>query len=82
VVRECARSRAVLNERLRHPPTAVAYPWGEVDGAIAHLAGACGYGLGLTCEPGLARLTDDPLLFPRIEVTGSLSLAGSVAALR
>ena len=81
VVRECARSRSVLHERLSHRPTAIAYPGGDVDRAIAHLAGACGYGLGLTSEPGRARLAGDPLLLPRIEVTGSLSHAGFVAAL-
>jgi peptidoglycan/xylan/chitin deacetylase (PgdA/CDA1 family) len=74
IVRECARSRAILAERLGAPPTAIAYPYGDADPAIAHLAGACGYTFGVTTEPRHARLIDPLLLMPRIEVAGGDTL--------
>lgn len=55
--------------------SALAYPYGDFDAAIAHLAGACGYTLGLTCEPRHAELTDNPLMLPRFEVHGRFTLA-------
>ena len=85
VTLECARSRALLEEGLAAPVSAIAYPYGDVDPAIARLAGACGYTFGLTTGPGLAGLTDALMLIPRIEVSGTdtlddfaAKLAGSV----
>lgn len=70
VVRELLRSRTALEEQLGEPPSAIVYPYGDFDDAIAHLAGACGYSLGFTCNPRLAELTDHPLKIPRFEVRG------------
>jgi peptidoglycan/xylan/chitin deacetylase (PgdA/CDA1 family) len=73
LVRELVRSRAVLEEQLGEPVSAIAYPYGDLDGAVAHLAGACGYSFGLTCDPRHAQLTERPLLLPRLEVRGDLT---------
>jgi peptidoglycan/xylan/chitin deacetylase (PgdA/CDA1 family) len=70
VVREAARSRTLIAEHLGAPPTAIAYPYGDCDGAIAHLMGACGYTFGLTADEGRAELEQSLLLMPRIEVRG------------
>jgi len=75
VVREAARSRAILSRRLGRPVEAFAYPYGDVDPAVAHLAGACGYLYGLTCERARAGFESAPLLLPRLEVAGEDGLA-------
>jgi peptidoglycan/xylan/chitin deacetylase (PgdA/CDA1 family)/2-polyprenyl-3-methyl-5-hydroxy-6-metoxy-1,4-benzoquinol methylase len=71
VVRECARSRAVLERELKTPIRAFAYPYGDVDPVVRHLIGACGYVFGLSCEAGLSGFQDPLLMLPRIEVPGS-----------
>jgi peptidoglycan/xylan/chitin deacetylase (PgdA/CDA1 family) len=70
VVREAARSRKLIADQLGSAPTAIAYPYGDSDGAIAHLMGACGYTFGLTADEGHAELAHSLLLMPRIEVRG------------
>jgi peptidoglycan/xylan/chitin deacetylase (PgdA/CDA1 family) len=75
VVREATRSRTLIAEQLGSPPTAIAYPYGDSDGAIAHLMGACGYTFGLTADEGQAELEQSLLLLPRIEVRGDQRFA-------
>jgi len=74
IVREGARSRAILERGLEQPVTAFAYPYGAEDRVIEHLIGACGYIYGLSCRPDLSRFYDSLLALPRIEVTGSDTL--------
>src|SRR5690349_149663 len=81
VVREAARSRTLIAEHLGAPPTAIAYPYGDCDGAIAHLMGACGYTFGLTADEGHAELEHSLLLMPRIEVRGDQRFEDFVAKL-
>ncbi len=81
VVREGARSRAILEERLGQPVTAFAYPYGQVDSVIQHLLGACGYVFGLSCRPGSAGFRESPLALPRIEVAGYHALGDFIAKL-
>jgi peptidoglycan/xylan/chitin deacetylase (PgdA/CDA1 family) len=70
IVREGARSRAILERGLGRPVTAFAYPHGDEDRVVQHLIGACGYIFGLSTRFALST-HDDPLLaLPRIEVTG------------
>ena len=71
---ELARSRAALVERLGLRDVPLAYPYGDVDGAVRVLAGGCGYACAVTVEHRTAELVDDPLALPRLEVTGSESL--------
>jgi peptidoglycan/xylan/chitin deacetylase (PgdA/CDA1 family) len=74
VVREAARSRAVLRRQLGTDVTALAYPYGDQDPIVQHLVGACGYTYGLTTNWGPSDLADDPLALPRLEVEGLDSL--------
>jgi glycosyltransferase involved in cell wall biosynthesis/peptidoglycan/xylan/chitin deacetylase (PgdA/CDA1 family) len=74
IVREAARSRAILIRELRRAPRAFAYPHGAEDGSVRHLIGACGYVFGLSCQFRLSGFYDSLLALPRIEVTGSDTL--------
>lgn len=81
VVREGARSRALLEQRLGLPIAALAYPHGDVDQAVQHLMGGCGYVFGLTTRRGLSTFQDPLLALPRIEVSASDSFSEFVAKL-
>ena len=81
VVREAARSRTTILRELGVEPSAIAYPYGDVDATVGKLVGAVGYAYGVTAEARRARLVDDPLRLPRIEVTGSFSPAALETAL-
>lgn len=73
-VRELVRSRTSLEERLGTAVSSIAYPYGDVDGGVTHLAGACGYSVGFTCEARHSELIDSPLLMPRFEVRSEFSM--------
>ncbi|HWP47980.1 MAG TPA: trifunctional glycosyltransferase/class I SAM-dependent methyltransferase/polysaccharide deacetylase [Candidatus Limnocylindrales bacterium] len=81
IVREGARSRAILQRGLGRPVTSFAYPYGEVDPVVQHLIGACGYIFGLSCRPERSRFQDSLLELPRIEVTGSDNLQTFISKL-
>ena len=81
VVREAARSRAIITRELDRPVVAFAYPYGDADPSIHHLVGASGYAYGLTCRPGTSDLKDNPLALPRIEVSADMELAAFISAL-
>ena len=49
---------------------ALAYPYGDVDAIVRHLAGGCGYPYAVTTEGRHVALTDNRLALPRIEVPG------------
>jgi peptidoglycan/xylan/chitin deacetylase (PgdA/CDA1 family)/SAM-dependent methyltransferase len=68
VAREAARSRTALLRELGVEPIAIAYPYGDVDAGVRRIVGGVGYGYGVTVEGRRARLVDDPLELPRIEV--------------
>jgi hypothetical protein len=80
-VDEMARSRAILSRGLGTPVDTIAYPHGAQDAIVRHLAGACGYTFGFTCEPGISRFDDGLLALPRIEVRGDMTLDEFRAAL-
>jgi peptidoglycan/xylan/chitin deacetylase (PgdA/CDA1 family)/2-polyprenyl-3-methyl-5-hydroxy-6-metoxy-1,4-benzoquinol methylase len=81
VVKEAARSRATLSRVLGTPVSSIAYPNGSEDRSIQHLAGACGYVFGLSCQTRLSRFTDPPLALPRIEIFGEDSVADFIRKL-
>ncbi len=70
MIEEGARSRARLEEQLNQPIKSIAYPYGQVNSMVAHLMGACGYTIGVTCHEGLSQLNNPALLLPRQEITG------------
>jgi peptidoglycan/xylan/chitin deacetylase (PgdA/CDA1 family) len=74
VVGECAISRAMLEEKLNRPISAISYPWGVHNQEVCRSAASCGYTVAVTTRPGHAQLTDDPLALPRIEILGNCSL--------
>jgi peptidoglycan/xylan/chitin deacetylase (PgdA/CDA1 family) len=71
IVREGARSRAILGRELGKMVKAFAYPYGDVDRVVQHCIGACGYIFGLTTRGYLSQFYDPLLALPRIEVCGS-----------
>jgi peptidoglycan/xylan/chitin deacetylase (PgdA/CDA1 family) len=81
MVNEFAASREKIARQLGGPVDAIAYPYGDTDPVIAHLAGAVGYRFGLSCHHRLAAHTDDLLLLPRLEVSNSQTFAEFVHAL-
>jgi peptidoglycan/xylan/chitin deacetylase (PgdA/CDA1 family) len=74
IVREVASARAALERRLGRRVKAIAYPYGDVDPIVSHLAGACGYLFGLTCVSTAALYSHSFLSLPRIEVSGADTL--------
>ena len=74
VVREATRSRRALEELLDEEIDAFAYPFGDADGAVAHLLGACGYSVAFTTRAGRNRLTTHLLELHRIAVDGTATL--------
>jgi len=81
LVRELAMSRSALEAALGVPVTSVAYPFGECDAAVSHLAGACGYEYGLRAGGGPTGPREPWLLLSRIEMTGDDTLDTLVAKL-
>jgi peptidoglycan/xylan/chitin deacetylase (PgdA/CDA1 family) len=75
MVRDLARSKRVLEERLERPVDDVSYPYGLYDVAVEKYAGACGYTYGVTTEGRRAIWGDHLLELPRLEVRGETSLA-------
>jgi len=82
IVREGARSKAILDRNFSDPVRAFAYPYGAEDRVVQHLIGACGYIYGLSCRPELSRFHDRLLEIPRIEVIGSDTLEQFVSKLK
>ena len=74
IVREGARSRAILERGLGLPVRSFAYPHGAENQVTRHLIGACGYIFGISCQPGFSGFSDPLLALPRIEVAGSDTL--------
>jgi peptidoglycan/xylan/chitin deacetylase (PgdA/CDA1 family) len=69
---ELRRSREVLEERLRQPVRAVAYPWGSLRRHVSDetfaAARRAGYELGVISLPRAVRESDDALRVPRLGV--------------
>jgi peptidoglycan/xylan/chitin deacetylase (PgdA/CDA1 family)/ubiquinone/menaquinone biosynthesis C-methylase UbiE len=78
---ELTRSRAMLGQWLDHPVQSFAAPFGLTDERLRLLAAECGFRTGFSTEPGVARLTSDPLNLPRIEIRGDLTLEDFVTRL-
>jgi peptidoglycan/xylan/chitin deacetylase (PgdA/CDA1 family) len=71
---ELTRSRCVIEAWLGQPVQSFAAPYGIVDERLFRLADFCGYRAGFTTMGGIAKLGDDPLRVPRIEVRGEWRL--------
>jgi peptidoglycan/xylan/chitin deacetylase (PgdA/CDA1 family)/2-polyprenyl-3-methyl-5-hydroxy-6-metoxy-1,4-benzoquinol methylase len=78
---ELARSRAVIEAWLGEPVQSFAAPYGIVDERLFRLADFCGYRTGFTTTDGVAKLGDDPLRLPRIEIQGGWRMSEFIQAL-
>jgi peptidoglycan/xylan/chitin deacetylase (PgdA/CDA1 family) len=76
---ELAHSRQTIQERLGTPIDTIAYPYGDRDEIVEHIAGAAGFRLGFTCRSYPLHPHDPPLSLPRIEVVGTDSLEKFIA---
>jgi len=66
--RELVESRARLEEALGAPCLTLAYPYGDWNQGVRDLAAEAGYRLACTTVRAAARLTDDRLALPRLNV--------------
>ena len=82
LVEELTRSRARLRQWLDRPADSFAAPFGLTDERLRILAGECGFRIGFSTEPGVARLTSDPLNLPRIEIRGDVTIEEFIARMR
>jgi peptidoglycan/xylan/chitin deacetylase (PgdA/CDA1 family)/SAM-dependent methyltransferase len=79
---EAARSRALIERAVGEPCLSIAAPFGEASDRFVRIAQDCGYQVGFTIDPGIARLGNDPLRLPRLEVPGGWSIEAFASALR
>ncbi|MEG3967921.1 sulfotransferase [Microcoleus sp. T2B6] len=70
IVREAAKSRAILERGLEKSVKCFAYPYGDVDPIVAHLIGASGYTFGVSYQLNFSSFDDNLMSLPRIKVTG------------
>ena len=66
--RELTDSKDALEQRLQTPISVLCYPYGDAGGSVAGIAAEIGYTQAVTTAFGRARLSDPPLLLPRISV--------------
>lgn len=71
---EIGSSRSELESALGEPVDSFAYPYGRVDERAVAAVRRAGFVSACTTEPRPARVDDDPLLIPRIEIKRSDSL--------
>lgn len=69
IVREGAKSRAILERGLEKSVKCFAYPYGDIDPIVAHLIGATGYTFGVSYRSNFSSFDDSLLSLPRIQVT-------------
>ncbi len=71
---EVGGSRGDLEGLLGEPVRTFAYPYGQFDPEAVAAVGRAGFNAACTVESRLARLGDDPLEIPRLEIRGTDSL--------
>ncbi|MFS8120339.1 MAG: polysaccharide deacetylase family protein, partial [Microcoleus sp.] len=69
IVREGAKSRAILQRGLEKPVRCFAYPYGNVDKMVEKLVRAIGYTYGVSYESKFSNFEDSLLSLPRMQVT-------------
>lgn len=72
---DLSRSRVALQERLGETIESICYPFGLHDASVAYISAACGYSYGVTTNEWHASFGDDLMRLPRIEITGTESIA-------
>ena len=79
VVREMMLSRAAIRDRIGTDAKYFAYPYGDEDRAIHHLAAASGYHLAFTQRPGRWGRHENRLALPRLAIPGTVARDDFVA---
>ena len=79
IVRNLARSKAVLEAALAKDVRGVAYPFGDFDMPVADLARKVGFEFGFTCFDGFVSRASHRLMLPRREVKGGINLEAFAA---
>jgi len=74
IVREGAKSRAILQQGLEKSVKCFAYPYGDFDPIVAHLIGASGYTFGVSYRSSFSSFDDALLSLPRFQVTAENTL--------
>lgn len=69
IVREAAKSRAILERGLGKSVRYFAYPYGDVDKIVEHLIGASGYTFGVSYGSNFSNFDDSLMSLPRLQVT-------------
>ncbi|MFM9264070.1 sulfotransferase [Tychonema sp. BBK16] len=69
IVREAAKSRAILEYGLGKPVRCFAYPYGNVDKIVENLVSAIGYTFGVSYESKFSNFEDSLLSLPRMQIT-------------
>jgi hypothetical protein len=70
-----------LEAVVSRPVTTFAYPYGEFDERVAEATGAAGFSGACTVAGRRAKLSDDPLQIPRIEIRGTETIRGFLSKL-
>lgn len=78
---ETAGARAELEGRLGVAVRCLAYPYGRYNAAVLAAVRQAGYEVAVTTAYGYVRATTDPLLWPRVRIGRSDSLASFAAKL-
>lgn len=81
IAEELWNSRMRLSQELDVTIDAIAYPSGNHDEIVEHIAAACGYRHGLTTRDALSTMTDGNFTLARIEVYGQQTLQDFIARL-
>jgi peptidoglycan/xylan/chitin deacetylase (PgdA/CDA1 family) len=71
LMEDTRQARASLELGLGNSITHFAYPYGAQNTAVRSVIAALGFSSAVSCRPALARLGDDSLCLPRIEVPGN-----------
>jgi peptidoglycan/xylan/chitin deacetylase (PgdA/CDA1 family) len=71
LMKETRQARASLELGVENSIAHFAYPYGAENPAVRSVIGALGFSSAVSCRPALARLGDDSLCLPRIEVPGN-----------
>lgn len=73
--RQLTVSKARIEEKLGHPITALAYPYGAHDSRVVAAAGAAGYRTAVILCCGFKQSADEMLVLPRIRISYGDTLA-------
>lgn len=72
IQRELQESRRILEEKLGIEVRTFAYPYGEYDSGVAHLARQAGYWIAVTTKGGTVHGQNNIMTLERVRVTGGM----------